>query len=192
MILVRRLGLLFLIYGAALTAGFLLYLSLIASPLLADIPLLFYRGLALAFIAAPLLVMALTISRRWIATLDLSTVIGAAALSLAFNICFLIVFPVTFDRSITMFLLARIERQDGQLKSEDLEQIFVAEYLGELRQIDRRVEEQRISGNIVVRDGYIALTPQGERLMTNARVVARLFQADLRFVAPQPKRNASH
>ncbi|MBJ7445849.1 MAG: hypothetical protein JHD32_16435, partial [Sphingobium sp.] len=103
-------------------------------------------------------------------------------------ISFLIVFPVTFDRSITMFLLARIERQDGQLTPPMLEKLFVREYLGDLHQIDRRMSEQTLSGNIVQHDdGRIALTPQGRRLLSSARRIGSWFAADPRFVtAPQP------
>ncbi|CAM8648001.1 MULTISPECIES: hypothetical protein [Sphingobium] len=184
----RRLGGLALIYLLVLIGGFLLYLALIASPLLGAIPLLFYRGVLIAFIGALLLGLLLAIAARRITALDLSTGVGAVALSLAFNISFLIVFPVTFDRSITMFLLARIERQDGQLTPPMLEKLFVREYLGDLHQIDRRMSEQTLSGNIVQHDdGRIALTPQGRRLLSSARRIGSWFAADPRFVtAPQP------
>lgn len=185
MMIVRRLLILSLTYAVALIVGFLLYLGLIATPVLGGVSILFYRGIAIALIAAPLLALLLAIGGRHVQSLDLSTVIGATALSLAFNICFLIVFPVTFDRSVTMFLLARIEQQDGRLDARDLERIFVADYLGTLRQIDRRVEEQALSGNILVTDGRIRLTPQGKRLMASARTVGGWFGADRRFVDPQ-------
>eukprot|EP00456_Euglypha_rotunda_P020469 TRINITY_DN17883_c0_g1_i1.p1 TRINITY_DN17883_c0_g1~~TRINITY_DN17883_c0_g1_i1.p1 ORF type:complete len:125 (+),score=37.58 TRINITY_DN17883_c0_g1_i1:131-505(+) len=113
----RALGILALIYLAALTAGFLLYIGLIASPLLGSIPLLFYRGVVVAFIGALLLTVLMAIAARRIAALDLSTVIGAAALSLAFNISFLIVFPVTFDRSISMFQIGRAVQQECRDRS---------------------------------------------------------------------------
>lgn len=186
--LFRRLAGLALIYLLVLAGGFLLYLALIASPLLGAIPMLFYRGVLIAFIGALLLGLLLAIAGRRAPALDLSTGVGAVALSLAFNISFLIVFPVTFDRSITMFLLARIERQDGQLTPPMLENVFIREYLGDLRQIDRRVSEQTLSGNIAQRDdGRIALTPQGRRLLSSARQIGGWFGADPRFVtAPEP------
>ncbi|MFC3442431.1 hypothetical protein ACFOKF_14750 [Sphingobium rhizovicinum] len=121
------------------------------------------------------------------AAIDLSTGIGAVALSLAFNISFLIVFPVTFDRSITMFLLARIERQDGQLDAQGLERVFVREYLSDMRQIDRRIAEQSLSGNIRVEQGRIHITPQGQQLLRSGRMIGGWFGADPRFVsAPAP------
>lgn len=187
MILVSCLLRLGLCYLAALGTGLLLYLALIASPLLGGVPILFYRGIAVALLAAPLLGLLLALAARRVRMLDLPTIVGAVALSLAFNISFLIVFPVTFDRSITMFLLARIDRQDGQLDVRGLERVYVREYLGEMRQIDRRIEEQTLSGNIRVVDGRIVLTPQGHRLLASGRRIGGWFGADPRFMtAPEP------
>jgi hypothetical protein len=183
MILVRRLAGLAACYAVTLTGGFLLYLALVASPVLAGIPLLFYRGIAIAFLCIPLMGLAAALLNRRLGGPDLPTAIGAIALSLAFNISFLITFPVTFDRSITMFLLARIERQDGQLDGRALEQVYVREYLGQMGQIDRRIAEQDVSGNIRVRHGHIWITPQGRRLLIGARAVGHWFGADPRFVS---------
>lgn len=191
MTMFHRLLWLALVYAVALITGFLLFLALAASPLLSGMPILFYRGSALASVTAPLLGLVLALAGRHVRSLDLSTIVGAVALSLAFNISFLIVFPVTFDRSITMFLLARIERQDGQLDAQGLEQVYVREYLGAMRQIDRRIEEQSLSGNIHVAQGRIHITPQGRRLLTSGRTIGGWFGVDPRFVtAPAPARPA--
>ncbi|MFC3442430.1 hypothetical protein ACFOKF_14745 [Sphingobium rhizovicinum] len=53
--MMRQLAVLALLYLLILAGGFLLYLALIASPLLASIPLLFYRGVLIGFIGAALL-----------------------------------------------------------------------------------------------------------------------------------------
>ncbi|MEJ7927249.1 hypothetical protein WG908_10845 [Sphingobium sp. AN641] len=187
MTLLRCVALLALTYTAALLLGFCLYVGLIRSPMLADMPVLFYRGLALAFVAALLLCSVGAILRRRLG-LDISTLLGAVTISLSFNICFLVIFPVTFDRSITMFLLARIERQDGQLDRKGLEGVFVTEYLDEMQQIDRRIAEQSLSGNIRVSHGRISITPQGKQLLAGARTIGAWFDTDPRFItaAPEP------
>lgn len=172
-------------YAAALAVGLLIYIALIRSPLLGGMSILFYRGVLLAGIAATLMLGGGAFAMRR-ANIDPPTIVGGVALSLAFNICFLITFPVTFDRSITMFLLARIERQDGQLTTPMLEDVFAREYLRDMRQIDRRVEEQALSGNIRVDHGRIRITPQGARLLAGGRIVSGWFGADPRFVSPPP------
>lgn len=172
-------------YLATLAIGFLLYIMLIRSPLLGGVGILFYRGVLIAAVTAAMLLICGVLLHKSL-RLDPATIVGGAALSLAFNICFLITFPVTFDRSITMFLLSRIERQDGQLTAPMLEQLFVREYLGDMRQIDRRVAEQALSGNIRVDRGRIHITPQGTRLLEGGRIVGGWFGADPRFVTPPP------
>ncbi|WP_313808776.1 hypothetical protein [Sphingobium sp.] len=174
-----------LAYALTTAIGFLLYIGLIRSPLLATVSILFYRGVVIAGLTALLLFGAgLSLRRRL--RLDPPTLVGAIALSLSFNLCFLITFPVTFDRSITMFLLARIERHDGEFDARGLEQIYVREYLGDMRQIDRRVQEQALSGNIRVDRGRIHITPQGRRLLEGGRVIGGWFGADPRFVTAPP------
>ncbi|PHP19767.1 hypothetical protein CG471_10425 [Sphingobium sp. IP1] len=175
-------------YGATLAFGLALYVGLIRSPLLGSLSILFYRGVMIAGLTAAIMLVGGLMLRRW--RPPVPTLIGAIALSLAFNICFLITFPVTFDRSITMFLLARIERQDGQLDARALEDVYTREYLGEMRQIDRRVEEQTMSGNIRVEHGRIHITPQGRRLLSGGRLIGGWFGADPRFVTPPPPSNA--
>ncbi len=173
-------------YAGIVAFGLILFILLIRGPLLGDVTILFYRGLFIAVIVA-LLLLACGIWLRNRFHLDPATIVGATALSLAFNICFLITFPVTFDRSITMFLLSRIERQDGQLTAPMLEQIFVREYLRDMRQIDRRVAEQALSGNIRVDRSRIHITPQGARLLEGGRIVGGWFGADPRFTTPPPR-----
>lgn len=185
MTLLRPVALLALSYAAALLLGFLLYISLIRSPMLTGMPVLFYRGLALAVVAA-LLLCAIGIGLRRRLRIDSATLAGAVAISLSFNICFLVIFPVTFDRSISMFLLARIERQDGQLDSQGLKQVFAMEYLDEMQQIDRRIAEQSLSGNIRVTQGRISITPQGRQLLAGARTVGAWFDTDPRFITAAP------
>ncbi len=183
MTLIRTLGWLALAYAAALLLGFLLYVGLFRSPLLGGVAILFYRGVALAFVGALLLLLGgLLIRSR--ARIAVATLVGGVALSLAFNLCFLVLFPVTFDRSISMFLLARIEQADGQLDARALEAAFTREYLVDMRQIDRRVTEQTLSGNIEVRQGRIHMTPRGKALLSSARTVGGWFGADPRFVSP--------
>ncbi|WP_176596439.1 MULTISPECIES: hypothetical protein [Sphingobium] len=175
-----------LAYALTIAIGFLLYIGLIRSPLLAELGILFYRGVIIAALTA-LLLLVTGLALRQRLRLDPATLVGAVALSLSFNICFLITFPVTFDRSITMFLLARIERHDGELDAAGLERLYMREYLGDMRQIDRRVAEQALSGNIRIDQGHIHITPQGRRLLAGGRVIGGWFGADPRFLtAPSP------
>ncbi len=148
--------------------------------------ILFYRGLILCALSAALVMAAMTLLRRW-RRFDLATIVAAGALSLSFNICFLIVLPVTLDRSISVFMLAQIEQhQNEALDERRITDIFVQKYVGDMRQMERRVAEQTASGNVVTVDGQIRLTDQGRRFLALSRTLARLFGTDPRFVGLAP------
>lgn len=166
--------------------GFLIFVLLFWIGLCASITILFYRGLLIAVLAS-LLVGA---GAYWIArrSNDPSLPIAAASLTLSFNICFLVLLPVTVDRSVTVFLLSTIQRQQNRgIDAPALQQAFIEGYVIRMGAIDRRIEEQRKSGNLTIApDGKVRLTDQGRHFMTLSRIIARLFGTDPRFVDGQP------
>ena len=171
--------------------GFAIYVLLFWAGVGGSMTILFYRGIALAVATAILVgLIALWPARR---TCDSSLPIAAAALSVSFNICFLVLLPVTVDRSVTVYLLSTIERRE--MSPPELQRAFIDGYVVKMGAIDRRIDEQRKSGNIAVSpDGKVRLTGQGERFMRFSRLVARLFGTDPRFVSggtdPAPRRAA--
>jgi len=168
---------------AFLTAfGFVVYLLLFWLDVGSSVGILFYRGVVLAMGAAILTAVA----TAWLSrgSEDRSLPIAAAALSLSFNICFLVLLPVTVDRSISVYLLSTIEQhQKAGIKPAALQSAFIDGYVLDMGAIDRRIDEQRRSGNIVVTpQGKVQLTAQGKRFMDLSRLVARVFKTDPRFV----------
>jgi hypothetical protein len=180
-----------LLLGGMTLLGFALYLLLFWMGIGTSLTILFYRGIALAIIAAVII----AIVSAWIGNRvgDTSLPIAAAALSLSFNICFLVLLPVTVDRSVSVYLLSTIEHQQEQgIDAAELERSFVDGYVVKMAAIDRRIDEQQRSGNIVVNaDGNVRLTEQGRRFMAFSRVVARLFGTDPRFVQGSVEEKAS-
>ena len=171
-------------YAVACTRGLVLYVASFRLPVGGDI--LFYRGWLLAGLVAALLAIGMVLAGRRL-KLDPQTIIGAVFCSAALNVCFLVLFPVTIDRSISVYLLARVEAQPG-MTTEQLSEQFQDGYVRRMRQIDRRVVEQERSGNITVNDGEIRVTDAGKRFLGFARTMAVWFDTDRRFVivADQP------
>ena len=183
-----------LLLSALTIAGFVIFVAFFWVGLASSISILFYRGVALALLAALATgIVALWPARR---TSDGSLPIAAAAVSLSFNICFLVLLPVTVDRSVSVYLLSTIERrQESGVTSAQLQRSFVDDYVVRMGAIDRRIDEQRRSGNVSVdAGGKVHLTRQGRRFMTFSRLIARLFGTDPRFVSggtpPAPRRAA--
>ena len=167
--------------GVLAGIGFILFVLGFGAGVASGITILFYRGLIIAAIVALVTgIMGEMIGRR---LGDASLAIAATAVSFSLNVCFLVLLPVTVDRSVTVYLLSTIEQQGDGSTAPTLERAFVDGYVRDMHAIDRRIDEQRKSGNIVVsRDGRVRLTPQGQRFMTFSRIVARLFGTDPRFV----------
>jgi hypothetical protein len=161
--------------------GLLGLLALIRTPLLADVDILFYRGTLLCILISAGIV-ALGLATRRCTALGVESIIAAAALSLSVNLCFLIVIPVTIDRSVSIFLLASIEKNDGELTADDLQTLFVTGYVHDLRQVDRRIREQIRSGNIRIENGKIVMTPSGRAFVRFSRTVADALHIDPQFV----------
>jgi hypothetical protein len=184
-----------LLLAAFALLGFAVYVLLFWVGGAASITILFYRGVALAFIAALLTGLA----AAWLARRlgDRSLPIAAAVVSLSLNICFLVLLPVTVDRSVTVYLLSTIDRQGGAgIDARGLERAFIDGYVVKMGAIDRRLDEQIRSGNIAIaRDGKVHLTNQGHRFMNFSRIVAWLFDTDPRFVggrAPNSEQSPSN
>jgi hypothetical protein len=171
-----------LLLAALTTAGFAVYVLLFWMGAESGMTILFYRGIVLALITAAVVALAGFLVGRRIG--DTALPIAAAALSLSANVCFLVLLPVTVDRSVTVYLLSTIEQeQQTGINASGLEQRFINGYVVGMGAIDRRLDEQRKSGNVTISsDGKVRLTKQGERFMDFSRVIARLFGTDPRFV----------
>jgi hypothetical protein len=175
------------LFSGAIALGFVVFAALFKAGILAGIPVLFYRGLVLAVLACVLtgLLLAAIIRRLRHGEFRGRDAASAAIVSLSLNIAFLVVVPVTVDRSISMFILGRMAGESTRMRSaEEVRRMFVDGYVGENRQIERRLQEQLLSGNLEQEgDGY-RISAQGLGIIRLARASAWLFDADPRFVAP--------
>lgn len=172
--------------GMALAAvaflGLAVYVALLGSRLFGGMSILFYRGLLLDGLIG-ILIIGIALCWRWRGRrLDPALALAAAAVSFSVNLTYLIVIPVTIDRSISVFLLSAISDEPQQLNIAGLQQVFVDRYVHDMGQIERRVAEQMASGNIQLIDGKIALTVQGRAFLEFARGQSRLIGTDPRFV----------
>ena len=176
-----------LLYATALATGFALLVLLFKAGVLGGVSVLFYRGLALIGVAAVLTLagLALAIGRAAGRRLQARDALGAAAMSLAFNLCFFVLAPVTVDRSITIFMLGQMSAHAQQdYSAPQMTRLFTSVYVGEDRQIERRLSEQALSGDVEDLGGRYRITARGRALIAVSRAVAWLFDSDTRFVAP--------
>jgi hypothetical protein len=68
------------------------------------------------------------------------------------------------------------------LTEREARDLFMRVYVDDWAQIDRRLKEQELSGNLEHAPAGWRLTPQGRAFMDAARAMSGLFRGDPRFV----------
>jgi len=121
---------------------------------------------------------------RYGAGLTVRDALLATSLLVAGNSVVFTHLPVTADRSISVFMLAYMDSTDGSLSSADIEDVVVTEYVRERGAIDKRLDEQIVSGNIEKVGDRYRITDQGRGLMRLYRAIAALYGVDPTNLSP--------
>lgn len=180
-----RLAVIYLVGGAL---GFLLFCLGFGLGLFSGDHIIFYRGLKILALTSLLhwALLALWIGFGLHARISMAHAFAAAMASLALCATFLIVIPVSLDRSVSVFLLGYMSNQQRPMTKQELEDILIDKYVKEYGAIDRRTAEQIVSGNIEQDpDGRFVLTSHGQAFISVARRLAGVFGVDMKFLDPK-------
>lgn len=82
---------------------------------------------------------------------------------------FSISIPTVIDRSLSIYILEKIQQRGGGVKVNSFENIFVNEYVYEHRLVDVRLTEQKKSGTISIDGGCVRLTDRGRGIVKFSR-----------------------
>lgn len=88
---------------------------------------------------------------------------------------FAISVPTVIDRSLSFYILEKLQQRGGGIKLASFEDVFVKEYMPEHRLVDVRITEQQQSGTIQVKNGCVLLTERGQSLATFSRFFRNHF-----------------
>ncbi|SEA73680.1 hypothetical protein [Variovorax sp. YR216] len=77
--------------------------------------------------------------------------------------------PTVLDRSLSFYILEKLQQRGGGIQESRFAVVFTQEYLEEHRLVDVRLTEQLQSGTIHIENGCVLLTPKGERLASFSR-----------------------
>jgi hypothetical protein len=86
---------------------------------------------------------------------------------------FAISVPTVIDRSLSFYLLEKLQQRGGGIREDRFADVFIKEYMKEDRLVEVRLTEQLASGTIVIEDGCVRLTPRGEALASFSRFFRR-------------------
>lgn len=83
--------------------------------------------------------------------------------------------PTVIDRSLSFYILEKLQQRGGGIQQDKFKQIFTTEYIEEHRLMDIRLTEQLESGTITSDGKCVRLTEKGGRLADFSRFFRRNF-----------------
>jgi hypothetical protein len=73
--------------------------------------------------------------------------------------------PTVIDRSLSFYILEKINQRGGGIQLSRFEEVFAKEYVKEHRLVDVRLTEQQESATVEIENGCVKLTKRGEILV---------------------------
>lgn len=131
----------------------------------------FYAAIADGVIAALLTGLLIAASRTFNGFEKLQLVV----IWLLAGYCFAISVPTVIDRSLSFYILEKLQQRGGGILHDRFADVFAKEYLKEHRLVDVRLTEQQASGTIVIQNGCVKLTPKGQQLAGASRYFRQHF-----------------
>lgn len=83
--------------------------------------------------------------------------------------------PTVIDRSLSFYILEKLQQRGGGIQLSKFDEIFTGEYMREHRLVDIRLTEQSESGTIVIRGDCVRLTDKGKDLAAFSRYFRQYF-----------------
>lgn len=77
---------------------------------------------------------------------------------------FAVAIPTVIDRSLSLYILQKLDQRGGGIKEDQIGWVFVNEYVPEDRLVDVRLTEATQSGTVVIKNGCVILTDKGRML----------------------------
>jgi len=106
--------------------------------------------------------------------------------------------PTVIDRSLSIYILEKIQQRGGGIKLDSFEEVFTKEYVKEHRLVDVRLTEQVQSGTITIENGCVKITEKGKNITKFSRYFRMHFLPKRRLLMGQysddltdPFRNSS-
>lgn len=174
-------------YAIFFIAGTLLFIGLFHTQLFKSVDILFYRGILLLATTCISITAIQTLLKRhvYFSFITCRDVLLCLTLVFCLNLVFFTHVPVTADRSISIFILGYMNNNSEKtIPSQDMANIFTSKYLYEYGAMNKRFNEQVVSGNIVQDGSGYKITKQGQRVMKIYTLVAKLFNINNKIISP--------
>jgi hypothetical protein len=171
---------LLLIYGVSFIVGTGIFIDLFHTGLFGFLDVFFYRGIALLLVACTVVAVVLLI--YWKQThgiISLKDIYSIVLTLFSVNLLFFTHVPVTGERSVSVFLLGYMNTNANRvITKEELTDVFLRTYIGTDDNIQKRIHEQLVSGDIVSKGNGYVISPQGRRILRMYSFIADVFSID--------------
>lgn len=95
---------------------------------------------------------------------------------------FAISVPTVVDRSLSFYILEKLQQRGGGIQQSRMKDVFINEYMVEHRLVDIRLTEQLQSGTITIIDGCVRLTDKGQSVASLGRFYRTHFLPKQRLI----------
>lgn len=164
--------------------GVLLFIVYVVHVKFFRVDVVFYSAIIDGFIAA-FLTLAVLWKTKYFSLFSGFEKIQMGAIFLLLGYSFAISVPTVIDRSLSFYILEKIQQRGGGIKQSGFEEVFTKEYMPEHRLVDVRLTEQLSSGTIVIENGCVKLTEKGNRLAKMSRFFRQNFLPKERLLMGQ-------
>jgi hypothetical protein len=132
------------------------------------VDVVFYAAIADVFIAAALAALVL-FGIRYFALFSgfEKTLLLVVWLLMGYSLAISV--PTVIDRSLSFYILEKLQQRGGGIRQERFEEVFTKEYVKEHRLVDVRLTEQLESGTVVIENGCVKLTEKGGTIASFGR-----------------------
>jgi hypothetical protein len=115
--------------------------------------------------------------------LNARVVFPAVVAYLLASYAFVITIPALLDRSISLYVIATVAQAGpGGADLDSIQRRFLAGYVRGTSTVEKRLEEQIASANMVLEGGAYRMTGRGMFVYSTNLFLARLFNIDDRYV----------
>lgn len=146
-----------------------------------EVNVVFYSSLLDAGIAAAL-GCALLFLLRAFGVFNTFEKLQLLAIWLLGGYAFAISIPTVIDRSLSFYVLEKLEQRGGGIRQDAFERVFTQEYVREHRLVEIRLTEQLQSGTITIDAGCVRLTNKGKVIADFGRFYRQHFLPKRRLV----------
>ena len=160
--------------GATALFGVLLLVVYVVHVRYVPVNVVFYSAI-LDDVLATGLTLLLLAALGWLRSFSRFEIAQMVCIWLLLGYSFAISVPTVIDRSLSFYILEKLQQRGGGIKLDAFDQVFTQEYVKEHRLMDVRLTEQQQSGTIVIRNGCVLLTDWGQTIATTSRYFRNHF-----------------